>query len=212
MNENNQHEYEDKYLNDLLDHGLTHYAKSEPHPGLETTLLANLSSGITREQKTRLSASWPWQHLGWAAAMFILVVGATFLSMNHPPDKQNPPIAVIPSPKPTVPPTIQTPSQSSNTRNMNAQQSIHVLSTATHKNTLREKEPVRLAIFPSPSPLTEQEKYFLQFVKTSKRDDLIAISHPDAQIPGTENKTDDNKAPNESRLKNTGNGIENAKN
>ncbi len=209
MKENKQNDQ--NFLDDLLDHGLAQYAKSEPRPGLETRLLANLSTDVSRAEEIKILPVWIWPRLGWAAAVLLLVIGAAIFSMNLRNEKHGSPMAGNPKSKPADVHPTQAPTQKPNAINMNASHSTHVI-TATQEGVPAEKEPVRLAVFPSPSPLTEQEKYFLQFVRSSKRDDLVSMSRPDEPWTRPENKTDDDKIPNESRLKNTGTAVENVKN
>ena len=40
-------------------------------------------------------------------------------------------------------------------------------------------EEVRQQVFPSPSPLSEQEKLLLRYLSRTPREELVAQSHPD---------------------------------
>jgi|GEM_PF-6260518 len=209
MNEYKQNDQ--KFLDDLLDQGLAQYAKSEACPGLETRILANVTAEQSHGKETFIVSDWPWTRLGWATAIFIFAVGTTFVIWNHQQDAPKAHIAGGPTQKPAGVQSVPENFFGKHKNNMNTAHTNHVIPTVVHMEEAKPVEPARLAMFPSPSPLSEQEKYFLQFLKTSKRDDILAMSHPDIPVSTWENKSDDDRTPNESRLKNTGYGIENVK-
>jgi hypothetical protein len=145
---------EDAGLDRALDVALAKYAAVEPRAGLEDRILANL-----RAQQTQAAPRfwWRWGLTGALAAL--LVVGATIAwrsSRPAPPVAHRPPVE---APAPTRRETQVTTGNHGATvhphrRNVLASRSIHATVAVVPK----------LDVFPSPQPLTEQEKLLASYV------------------------------------------------
>jgi len=50
---------------------------------------------------------------------------------------------------------------------------------------------VKQEVFPSPTPLTEQEKLLLQYLRKTPREEVVAQSHPDKPVEVFDPNDDD---------------------
>ncbi len=184
------------HLDKLLDSALSAYSAVEPGPGLETRILANLREAESRE------ASRPWRFKWmWAGAAVAAVAAAILLlvlpRMSHRPytsprnnlaHTQPPAPQPVASPdntlahtQPPAPPsiTLQQRPPANGSRPHHARQRSAVIPVENAVLPVNQ----RPAVFPSPSPLTEQEKLLLSYYARTPREELVAQSHPDA-LPG----------------------------
>jgi uncharacterized membrane protein YdfJ with MMPL/SSD domain len=184
-----EHE-QNRHLDKLLDSALSAYSAVEPGPGLETRILANL-----REAESR-KASRPWRFKWMWAGAAVAAVAAAILMLVLPRVSHRPytapqsniahtqaPAQPVASPDNSLahtqpaPPLItvqQRPSADGSSLRHGRQRSaaIPVENAALPINQ-------RPAVFPSPSPLTEQEKLLLSYYARTPREELVAQSHPD---------------------------------
>ncbi len=138
----------DRQLDELLDQGLERYGQVQPRPGLEERIIANM-----RAQQSTRRFSWRWPVAALAA---IAVLAAAVLIV---PRKQTAifeangiqPILKQPQPMPHRPLAVQG-TKRPVTRRSN---SVRVASTAVPW----------LEQFPSPAPLSEQEKLLARYVQ-----------------------------------------------
>jgi hypothetical protein len=140
-------------LDRALDSALARYRAVEPREGLEERILANVRTADTRSvQRT-------WWHWGFTAALAAVLIIAAALAWQWNQPKQTP-VAVHPSTEKRAPvaPVAhrdgnEAPPRSSPRR------------TARHQP---ERETVaanpKLDVFPSPLPLSEQEKILASYV------------------------------------------------
>src|SRR5258708_12720478 len=54
-----------------------------------------------------------------------------------------------------------------------------------------EVAEVKQEVFPSPTPLTEQEKLLLQYLRATPREEVVAQSHPDNPVHAFDPNDDD---------------------
>jgi len=212
----------DQYLEDLLGKGLVEYSAVDPRPGLESRILAN----IQEERSTTITpawsfASWLSPQMRWAGAVAVLILAAglswKLMPSSSETNTQKPSQVITSAGTETMDPEVRPALGTKN--NPNTSHPRSVISPTTQYPTQTElavaQEPVRLAVFPSPSPLTDQEKLMLAYMKQTNRNELIAQSHID---PPLDIRTEDaptpdkNRIPDESRQARPASGIENVKN
>jgi len=169
------HEKND-HLDELLDSALAQYSSAEPRPGLETRILAHVrQAGATAPSPGR---NWRWL---WAGAMAaIAVVTIVFLAGRHPG-------VTLPGNKvvqvPQAPVQVSPPHQSGAPATVtNIPKHGRKMTVRPHFETARLIREQRPSVFPTPSPLSEQEKLALAYAARTPKEELIAqIRVPDAE-------------------------------
>jgi hypothetical protein len=163
----------DKHLDELLDSALAHYSAAWPRPGLETRILAEM-----REAEATAAAAWhSWRWL-WggaiaaAAALLIVLLAGRHSQIpvqgNNVARGQQSPTQVTPHVQSTAP---VTPNAA-----VSPQRKIRVQPPAEAVAfTIRRRPPV----FPTPTPLSEQEKLLLSYYAHTPREEVFAQSHAD---------------------------------
>jgi hypothetical protein len=170
----------DRFVDELLDASLRGYKGQEPPAGLETRLLANLRA---RERAAK-ARRWVWA-LGAAAATALAAVAVALYVPYHRPapvppfpqamtSKAGPPLVVA------VPPRAPSAARA-------AVRQAQVL-------TAQRRRPEQ---FPTPIPLTEQEKLLLLYLRNTPSSELQAqvgrqpttdLQVPEISIPALEIK------------------------
>jgi len=160
-------------IDDMVDSLLANYSSAEPRPGLETRILANLREA---EEKKTSQGWWNFKWL-WAGAVAAAIIVAVVLIGGR--QRVAPPTHVMVKTSPAVPqPEIQphAPIARQETARVHRRKSLTV--PTVHRNgTLALNE--RPAVFPTPTPLSEQEKLLLSYLAGTPREEVIAESHPD---------------------------------
>jgi hypothetical protein len=156
-----KHNEQRDQLDDILDAALAKYA-AEPRTGLEDRVLANL-----RVESVQAPNSIRWRWWQWtAAAVAVGIVVAVFMWRS------------VQSPHPAIAnrPAIATPAHSTPSAEQPATQIAHSHSgdsTQLHPHSAIERHPhsnstvaaaPKLNVFPSPQPLSEQEKILADYV------------------------------------------------
>lgn len=163
------------FVDTWLDEALRQHGAIEPRRGLEDRILAHLRAESHRTVRT---ARW-WPVLATAAA--VLLVTAVFMSTQH---HRSPGVVVS---HPAIP------------------QSLHrddlgntspLVAKVTRRHALRNTgTPQRQEQFPSPQPLSEQERILARYVEQFPRDaaliaqaqtELFQQEMPEQEIPGEE--------------------------
>jgi hypothetical protein len=192
-----EHE-QSRHLDELLDSALSAYSAVEPGPGLETRILANLREAESREVSRPWRFKWMWAGAAVAAVAAILMF--VLPRMGHRPytaPRNNVAHTQPPAPQPVASPdNTLAHTHSSAPPSITVQQRPPVNgSSLRHGRQMRAVIPVenaalpvnqRPAVFPSPSPLTEQEKFLLSYYARTPWEELVAQSHPDVP-PGIDN-------------------------
>jgi hypothetical protein len=149
-------------LDDILDAALAKYAAVEPRIGLEDRVLANLrAEGAQAVNITR----WRWWQWTTTAAVAAGIVVAVFawrsVKPSHPAIANRPSITTParPEPNPEQPPT-----QLAQDRSGNSNPLRTAPITTRHPNSAVVATAPKLAVFPSPQPLNEQEKLLANYV------------------------------------------------
>jgi len=222
MNDERTKQNSDQYLEDLLNKGLAEYSAVEPRPGFESRILANLKD----EHSSTTSPAWsftswlrPQMRLAGVMAVLVMAAGMSWM-MIHGSNTVAPmkPVATTASNESGfTPPVVQTTPETKNIPNTSNPHSV-ITTAVQHPTQTRlavVQEPVRLTTFPSPSPLTDQEKLMLAYLRQTNREELIAQSHIDPPLDirsDGDPMPDKNRIPDESRQARPPSGIENVKN
>ena len=167
----------DKRVDEMLDSLLANYSSAEPRPGLETRILANLQGAAGNESP---AGWWNFRWL-WAGAVAAAIIVAAVLING--PHRVEPPTHVIVKTSPAVPqPEIQP--HAPIARQETARVPRHKPSTAriTQRNATLALSK-RPANFPTPAPLSEQERLMFTYLANTPQEIVIA------QIP----RNDDEK-------------------
>ena len=173
---------QDNHLDELLDSALSAYSEVEPRPGLETRILANLREAAGKQP----SPWWNWKAL-WVGAVtaVAILLGALLLSRHSRTPAPANEIVHTHAPAQTAP-----------------RGAGNVPSTARHAQDHRSKmrapfRPQSVAlkldrrppVFPTPTPLSEQERLLLSYYAHTPREELIAQSHPEEPPLATEDQS-----------------------
>ena len=156
-----------QFVDDLLEASLARYSSVPPRPGLEGRVLANVRAAQGRH------AWFVWA--GWlaaGAAAVLIVIGA--LSLTHRVIIPSPPqrVEVTKSTSTSIlakAPTLHPPERSLVPRRTSSGRTVHPTLMVAHAE-------ARLPEFPSPSPLTSEEKLLVQYVRATPAPALLASS------------------------------------
>jgi hypothetical protein len=171
-------------IDDMLDSLLANYSSAEPRVGLETRILANLREA---EEKKASQGWWnfKWLWAGMVTAAFI--VAAVLISGRN---RVEPTTHVIvktnqPAPHPETQPNA--PAIRNETVRIRPRKSL----THTRPQNAALALNERPAVFPTPTPLSEQEKLLLSYLAGTPREEVIAESHPDEPpVVGDQDQTE----------------------
>jgi len=173
---------QDQHLDKLLDSALSEYSSVEPRPGLETRILANVRGAAETGSSRR---KWRWLWAGATAALAILLV--VLFAGKH---------SVVPAPRNEVVQEKQPATQSSpeigkaaplNSGNGAAKPRPKHLQP--HPEAVALKVEPRRPVFPTPTPLSDQEKLLLSYYAQTPREELIAQSHPEEPPVAAEDRS-----------------------
>jgi hypothetical protein len=159
-------------IDEMLDSLLATYSAAEPRPGLETRILANLRDAESREAKSSgWNFKWLWAGMAVAAAILIavLLIGGQ--------RRVVPPPTVVQKQQPVPPsPEVQrsAPIRAGNTTHPSSPRAGQIRPVNT---TLALNQ--RPQIFPTPTPLSDQEQLLLHYVAGTPREEVVAQSRPD---------------------------------
>jgi hypothetical protein len=159
-------------IDDMLDSLLANYSSAEPRPGLETRILANLRDA---EEKEAAHGWWNFKWLWVGAVMGAIIVAAVLINGRH---RVAPPTHVVVKTSPAVPqPEIQLPAPIARNETVRIHPRKSLAPTRPQNAALALNE--RPAVFPTPTPLSEQEKLLLSYLAGTPREEVVAQSHPD---------------------------------
>jgi hypothetical protein len=170
----------DKQIDDMLDSLLANYSSVEPRPGLENRILANLKLENPRDAEGR-EASRRWWNFKWvwagaAVAGAIIVAFVLIGGRRH--------VAPASTVVQTLPPAVQQPVVQQPVVHQPAVQSrvpaetpvIHRRKTSApvpqQNVTLALSE--RPAVFPTPTPLSEQERMMFAYLENTPKEVVVA--------------------------------------
>jgi hypothetical protein len=173
----------DKQIDEMLDSLLASYSSAEPRPGLETRILANLrDSAISGTSHGWLNFKWLWAAVIAAGIIIVTVV-------IHKQQRITAPANVVvknsqPAPRPEIQPNVPVAGEEIVT--------IHRHKAVSHapqqKNATLALDQ-RPAIFPTPTPFSEQEKLLLSYFARTPQEEKIAQSRPEEPPAGDKDQT-----------------------
>lgn len=153
-----------------LDAALAKYAAVEPRPGLEERVLANL-----RVERSRVPnrAWWRWGLAGALAAVIVVALALAWKSGKPSPQQvvQHPSTG---QPTPSIPPE-PTVAKDENSATQSPKRKTRPRAVQHGQDSVVAKASPKLDVFPSPQPLSEQEKILANYVaKNPENAALIA--------------------------------------
>lgn len=155
----------DQRLEQMLDHMLQAYSDAKPRPGLETRVLAHLRA--QELQPARGHRMWLWAALS-AATLLPLLAVVLWQALQLPP----PPVAMLPAAPEIKKPA---PEFQFNPRDI----PVPIQAQRQDQPALLE---VKQEVFPSPTPLSEQEAAVLRYLARTPKEEVAANSHPDKPV------------------------------
>jgi hypothetical protein len=165
----------DQQMDEMLDSLLANYSSAEPRPGLETRILANLGEA-ERSKNSPASWSFKWLWAGAAAVAAIVIAALMIGGHRHVP---TPAQTIVQTPQPAPrQPEVQhiLPPTTANTVRHGRKPSV----VERPQNTtlaLSQRPPV----FPTPTPLSEQERLMFTYLANTPREEVIAQIQRDDQ-------------------------------
>lgn len=162
----------DKQMDEVLDSLLANYSSAEPRPGLETRILANLREA---EKKEAAQGWWSFKWLWAGAVAAAIIVAAVMISGRH---RVAPPTNMVVKTRPAVPqPEIQPQAPAMSKETARAHRRKPSTPALPQNATLALRD--RPAVFPTPTPLSDQEQLLLRYLSGTPREEVVAQSHPD---------------------------------
>ena len=157
----------DRQIDEMLDSLLANYSSAEPRPGLETRILANLQGAAGNES----SAGWwnfKWIWAGMVAAAIVMAV--VLINGRH---RVAPPTNVMvkidqPVPQPEIQP--HEPIAPKETARIHRRRTS--APTLPQNATLAVSQ--RPANFPTPVPLSEQERMMFSYLENTPQEIIVA--------------------------------------
>lgn len=148
-------------LDELLDSGLRRLGHAEPRPGLETRVLATIRAQKERRPLWTLKAT-------WAGGMALLFLATAIWAFYGREDRSrtaagNPPARGIPAKPPA--PEVARMSKGNAAASMSKPRSLPRLVTPKAARKTVNLGAPHLAQFPSPQPLSQQEKMLARYVQ-----------------------------------------------
>jgi hypothetical protein len=163
-------------IDEMLDSLLANYSSAEPRPGLETRILANLRE--TPEKETT-HGWWSFKWLWAGAVAAAIIMAAVLISERHRIAPPTP--AVVKTTQPAPQPGIQSHEPIAPKQVGKIPRRKPPVPTLPQNATLALSE--RPANFPTPTPLSEQERLMFTYLANTPQEIVIA------QIP----RNDDEK-------------------
>ena len=172
------------HMDDMLDSLLANYSSAEPRPGLGTRILANLREA---EEKEATHGWWNFKWLWAGAVAAAIVIAAVLINGRH---RIDPPTHVIVKTSPAIPqPDIQPRAPAVRNETVRIRPRKSFAPTRPQNAALALNE--RPAVFPTPTPLSEQEKLLLSYLAGTPREQVIAQSHTDEpSVVGDQDQTE----------------------
>jgi hypothetical protein len=163
----------DRQIDEMLDTLLAKYSSAEPRPGLETRIMANLREAEKKAPRGWWNFKWIWA--GVVAA--VIIVAAVLINGRH---RVELPTHVIVKTSPAVPqPAIQPHAPVAPQQMAKApRHKPSALPTVRQDAALVRSQ--RPANFPTPVPLSEQERMMFTYLENTPKEVVVA------QIPSTD--------------------------
>lgn len=162
-------ERNEAHLEQALDALLASYSRVEPRPGLETRVLASVRAEAEKKQPY----SWP---LAWLCGATLTGALAMMFVMDdvHNYVTPEPPAPVASRWK--LPPLETASPAAHNVAARNHRPPRHVSAAPTLVADVRQQ------VFPTPVPLSQQERLVYRYLANTPKEELVAQGHPDNQL------------------------------
>jgi len=172
----------DKRIDEMLDSLLANYSSAEPRPGLETRILANLREAA---EKKAPQGWWNFKWIFAGAVTAAIMMAAVLINGRH----RTAPVVVNTHqavPQPEIQP--HAPIARQETPRVHRYKPLTVPTVQQNTALALRKRP---AVFPTPTPLSEQEQLLLRYYAGTPREEVIAQSHPDEPpVVGDQDQTE----------------------
>jgi len=171
-------------IDDMLDSLLANYSSAEPRPGLETRILAGLQGAAENES---LAGWWNFKWLWAGAVAAAIIVAAVLIGGRH---RIEPPKHVMAKTSSAIPePAIQPHAP------IAPKETVRIYRRKSRATKQPQNAALALSqrptVFPTPTPLSEQEQLLLRYMTFTPREELIAQSHPDEPpVVGDQDQTE----------------------
>ena len=178
FDEPKDNQLKDDQLDSLLESLLSEYSAAEPRPGLEMRIVANLREAADRKRSWLGNPRWLWTGAAGVAVTTIALFILLFARAGQ-----------LPPPPEVVRLVVHAPPLANLRPITGRQESIG----ARHKpyNIPDKAEAsVRLDVFPTPVPLSEQEWLLLRYMAGTPRDEIMAQSRADPEKGASEESGD----------------------
>ena len=152
---------DERFVDELLDASLQRYRSEDPRAGWENRVLAKVQAA---DRVARQRGAWVWA-LGAATGAVILLAVATFFSHRKPAPVPAPQAVSYPAPLPIGPAPVSV---------------QPTLRRHTPRLTAAARRPEQ---FPTPAPLSEQEKLLLLYVNSAAAQEMAAEGENDGIEP-----------------------------
>lgn len=167
----------DKEIDRMLDALLANYSSADPRLGLETRILATLRDRAHENESHRSwKLRWIWVGVATAAAAIIIAAGLINVRRHVAP----PANVVVKTNQPATQPGMQPHVPVANEEAAMIHRHKPPLPKQKRNMALAIRE--RPAVFPTPSPLSEQEKLLLSYLARTPREEMIAQSRPEEAL------------------------------
>jgi hypothetical protein len=157
----------DKRIDEMLDSLLANYSAAEPRPGLETRILANLRE---RPEKETVQGWWNFKWIWAGMVTAAIIIAAVLMSVRRPIEP--PANVIVKNNQPAAQPQIQphapiAPKETARVywRKPRATKQPQDAALALNK---------RPANFPTPTPLSEQERMMFTYLANTPKEIVIA--------------------------------------
>jgi len=165
-------------IDQLLDASLTRYnSTAEPRGGLEDRILANLRSHPVAEASGWFS--WHWFNRNWITASAVAIATVMLIAVLLMPrtQRQNP-SPIIATNKNAEPTPIHqtTPDTGASQRRVSTKHHAPSAKSLPSQHITVAAAVPHLEVFPSPTPLSAQERMLLSYVRRTPREVMVAVS------------------------------------
>ena len=174
----------DRKIDEMLDSLLANYSAAEPRPGLETRILASLRE---TPEKEAAQGWWSFKWI-WAGMVAAVIIVAAVLISGRRRIEPSAHVAVRTT-QPIPQPEIQEHAPIAPKETVRIHRRKPPAARQPQNAALALSE--RPAVFPTPTPLSEQEKLLLSYLASTPREEVIAQSHPDEPpVVGDQDQTE----------------------
>jgi hypothetical protein len=157
----------DKRIDEMLDSLLANYSAAEPRPGLETRILANLRE---RPEKETVQGWWNFKWIWAGMVTAAIIIAAVLMSVRRPIEP--PANVIVKNNQPAAQPQIQP----------HAPIAPKETARVYRRKPRATKQPQNAALalsqrpanFPTPVPLSEQERMMFSYLENTPQEIIVA--------------------------------------